>query len=42
MTHRHADTAAGDEPAAILVVDDDREIRTLLTQSLGARGGAGP
>ena len=27
-----------EEAAAILVVDDDREIRTLLTQSLGARG----
>ncbi|WP_203310281.1 response regulator [Sphingomonas beigongshangi] len=27
-----------DQPASILVVDDDRDIRTLLTQSLGARG----
>ncbi|MGP7796006.1 response regulator [Sphingomonas sp. CLY1604] len=28
----------GDDPAAVLVVDDDRDIRSLLTQSLGARG----
>ncbi len=27
-----------DEPASILIVDDDRDIRTLLTDSLGARG----
>lgn len=31
-------TQISDQPASILVVDDDREIRTLLTQSLGARG----